>query len=178
MSAFPGKPKGFSQFSTMTPEQWSTLQRLLGGGGIESSPLYQQGSSYLSNLLQGGEGAFKQFEAPAMRQFQEQIIPQIAEGFSGLGAGAQSSSAFQQALGSAAADLSERLAKMRGEMQLGALPQALSYAQQPQSNLQNLLGIGAMGYQQKSLPFWQQLLLGLGGGVGQGLGMLPGMFRK
>lgn len=176
-------PAGYKQLSTMSRGQKGLLQQLLGSlqgqsTNIQQSPLFQQGSSFLQNLLSGNQEATAAFEAPYMRQFQEQILPMIAERFSGLGA--QSSSAFNQALGSAGAGLSESLAALRGQLQLGALPQALGYAQQPISNLQGFsqlgLGTSTKAFAPKQQPFWQQLLLGLSGGAGQAAGAIGGAY--
>lgn len=167
-------PKGYDVFSTLNPQQQTLLQQLLGSmsgseGNIQRNPTYQAGESYLQRIL-GGDTS--QFEAPLMRQFNERIIPGLAERFSGVGA--QSSSAFQQALGGAGADLAERLGSLRGQLQLGALGPALSYSQQPASNLQSLLGLSTMAFSPKQKPFWQEALTGLSGGVGKGLGALGG----
>jgi hypothetical protein len=174
-------PAGYRQLSTLSRGQQGLLQQLLGSLGgqstnIQQSPLFQQGSSYLQALLSGSPEATAAFEAPAMRQFQEQIIPALAERFAGLGAGAQSSSAFKLALGAAGAGLAENLAGLRGQLQLSALPQALGFAQQPISNLQGFsqlgLGTSTKAFAPRQLPFWQQLLLGLGGGLGQAGGAI------
>ena len=176
-------PAGYKQLSTMNKGQRGLLQQLLGGlqgqsSNIQQSPLFQQGSSFLQNLLSGSPEATAAFEAPYMRQFNEQIVPGLAERFSGLGAGAQRSSAFSQALGAAGAGLSENLAALRGQLQLGAVPQALGYAQQPISNLQGFsqlgLGTSTKAFVPKQLPFWQQLLLSAGQGGSQTLGSLAG----
>lgn len=171
-------PRGYSSFSTGTKQQSQFLQQLLGqlsgqSSNIGQNPLFQQGSNYLQQLLSGSPESTAAFEAPAMRQFNEQIIPGIAERFTGAfgGAGAQSSSAFQQALGQAGAGLSENLQALRSGLQFGALPQALGYAQQPISNLQGFgqLGLGTQmrGFAPKQQGFLQQLLQALAGGVGQ-----------
>jgi|HubBroStandDraft_2_1064218.scaffolds.fasta_scaffold149491_2 hypothetical protein len=119
------------QVSNFTPGQQSALDQALkgfqGGGGIESALRYFQ------DLLSDNPDAMKAFEAPAMRQFNEQIIPNIAERFSGQGAGGQSSGAFQRALGQAGASLSEQLQAMRAGLQGGA-------ANSLTSILTNLLG--------------------------------------
>lgn len=169
-------PKGYDVFSTLNPQQSQLLQQLLGSmsgqaGNIEQNPLYQSGQSYLQGIL-GGDTS--KFEAPLMRQFQEEIIPGLAERFSGAGAGAQSSSAFQQALGREGAGLTERLGALRGGLQGQAAQQALGYAQQPVSNIQNLLGMQTQAFAPKQKPFWQEALTGLAGGAGQGIGMLGG----
>jgi hypothetical protein len=178
-------PRGYSSFNTGTKQQSNFLQQLLGqlqgqSSNIGQNPLFQQGSNFLQQLLSGSPESSAAFEAPAMRQFNEQIVPGIAERFSGLGAGAQSSSAFQQALGQAGAGLSENLQALRSGLQMNALPQALGYAQQPISNLQGFgqLGLGTQtkGFMPKQQPFWQQLLAGLSGGAGQFGGQLGGGF--
>lgn len=176
-------PAGYNQLSTMNKGQRGLLQQLLSSlqgqsSNLQQSPLFQQGSSFLQNLLSGSPEATAAFEAPYMRQFNEQIVPALAERFSGLGSGAQSSSAFSQALGAAGSGLQENLASLRGQMQLGALPQALGYAQQPISNLQGFsqlgLGTSTKAFAPKQLPFWQQLLLGASQGGSQALGSMFG----
>lgn len=177
-------PAGYQQLSTMSKGQSGLLKQLLGSlqgqsTNIQQSPLFQQGSSFLQSLLSGSPEATAAFEAPYMRQFNEQIIPQLAERFSGAGAGAQSSSAFQQALGQSGADLSERLAALKGNLGMQAAGQGLQYAQQPISNLQGFsqlaLGTSTKAFAPKQLPFWQQLLLSGSQGGSQAVGSMMGM---
>lgn len=174
-------PAGYSSFNTGTKQQSNFLQQLLGqlqgqSSNIGQNPLFQQGSNFLQQLLSGSPESSAAFEAPAMRQFNEQIVPGIAERFSGLGAGAQSSSAFQQALGSAGAGLSENLQALRSGLQMGGLGHALNFSQQPISNLQGFgqLGLGTQmrGFAPKQQGFLQQLLMALAGGAGQAGGAL------
>lgn len=167
-------PKGYSAFSTLNPQQQNIFQSL-SGMNLGQNRTFQGGENFLQKLLSGDKETMNQFQAPYLRQFNEQTIPGIAERFSGLGAGAQSSSAFQQALGGAGADLSERLASLQGQMQLGALPQALGYAQAPFQQQRGLLDLNTQGFAQKPQSFLQQLLLSLGQGGSQGLGQLAGM---
>ena len=176
-------PAGYKSFSLQNRGQQNILQQLLQslqgqGSNIQQSPLFQQGSGFLQQLLSGSPESTQAFEAPAMRQFNEQIIPGIAERFSGLGAGSQSSSAFQQALGQAGAGLSENLQALRSGLQLQGAQQGLQYAQQPISNYQGLAGLGlgtqTKGYMPKQMSFIQQLLTALAGGGGQALGTLGG----
>ena len=162
-SALFGTPGRIEALPTLTPEQQQLLGSLIGGLG---GPM-QTGLSNLQRLLMGEAEAF---EAPAMRQFREQIIPGIAErftgGFPGIpgAASAQRSSAFQQALGQAGASLAERLAMQRAGLQERGL-----------SQLQSLLGLGmAPAFQYQAIPGvpggLSQLLGGLGGGLGMGAG--------
>jgi len=172
-------PKGYNVFSTLNPQQSQILQQILsslgqqGGaaGDITQNRGYQLGSQFNQDILSGDTS---KFEAPLMRQFNEQIIPSVAERFSGLGSGAQSSSAFQQALGQEGAALTERLGALRGGLQGQASERALGYAQQPISNTQNYLNMSTQAFAPKQMGFGQQALLGLSGGLGQGLGSLGG----
>lgn len=164
-------PKGkFEQISGLDPAQQQQLQQLIGRidpsqFAIQQSPSYQAGQSYLQSLL-GGD--ISQFASPYMREFQEQTIPGLAEQFAGLGG--LSSSGFQQALGGASAGLQERLASLRGQLQMSALPQALQYAQAPGQMQLGLSQLALKPYQQTVYtpggPGFLQPLAGLGAGLG------------
>lgn len=154
-----GKQGEIKAMPTMSGEQSQLFQQLLGGLG---GPM-QQGLGNLQSMLSGDASAF---EAPAMRQFQEQIIPQLSEMFSGAGAGSQSSSAFQQSLGSAGAGLAENLAMQRAGLQ-----------QQGFGNLASLLGMGIQTptFQYQNIPGTQGMLNPLFQGLGSGVGQMGGM---
>lgn len=131
-----------------------------------SNPTYQAGNSYLQGLLSNDEGAFDQFQAPYQREYQRNV-GNIANQFGG--AGALSSSAFQQALGGATTDLSEKLASLRGNLQMQALPQALQYAGAPLEHGRSLLDMQTQSYVPKQPSWWQTALTGLTSGVTSGL---------
>jgi hypothetical protein len=169
----------------------NTLESHLQGGGLTNNPLYQQGSQYLSGLLSGDPSSYQDQFAPEIRQFNEETAPGIAERFAGLGtgAGASNSSALSQSLSQAGAMLSERLAAMRANQQLGASQQALQYAQQPIANEQSAAGqIPGQYYERQGQPGWGQSLLkaGLktavgaakGFGTGGGIGAAHGAFSS
>lgn len=150
---------------------------------ITHKGLYQKGYQHLSDLLSNDEEAFKKFEAPYLRKFNEQVVPGIAERFTQFGEGGQQSSAFSQALAQAAAGLTENLAAMRSGMQQQALPEALQYLSIPQQMYSQRAGmaLGAPGIHniaiQKNPPapgFFQNIMGGLGGGLGGGIGMAAG----
>lgn len=164
-------PKGFSEYSTFNPQQESIFNRLA-GMDLGQNQTFQGGNTFLQKLLSGDQETMDQFQAPYLRQFHEQTIPGLAERFAGYGAGAQSSSAFQQALAQAGAGLSENLASLRGQMQLGALPQALQYSQAPFQQQRGLLDINTKGLAPKQKSFIQQLLLGMSSGAGEGAGKI------
>lgn len=153
-STWSGEKSKIHKLPTLNSYQQRTLKDILKHPErqlpmMEDQPLYQQGSGYLQSILSQDPEMMKQFEAPAMRQFNEEIVPGIAERFSG--AGARSSSAFNQAMGQAGSGLAERIAAMRAQLGLGAAGQALNYAQMPfAQNMARLsLGLGtpAFGYQ-------------------------------
>ena len=103
-----------------SPGQETVMGQLRQGGEGQLPDMFQ----FLQQILSQDPKMMEQFQAPAMRQFNEQIIPGIAEKFSGMGA--QSSSGFTQALGGAGADLAERLGAQRAGMGSQAVAQLMS----------------------------------------------------
>jgi len=159
---FFGRGDRFEQIPTVTGGQQNILDQILGGlsgGGFGEGPL-GAGLQNLMQLLSGSPEALEAFQAPALRQFEEQIVPSIAERFSGLGA--QRSSAFPQALSQAGASLAEQLSAQRAGLQSGAL-----------SQLQSLLGLGLQPqFQLASIPGQEGLFQKFAGGLGEILGGL------
>lgn len=150
-----GKKGGWEGFENFTPEQRAILDKILGGlGGIN-----EQGMNYLSQILSDDPELMKQFEAPYLRQFNEQIVPGIAERFTQ--AGARNSSGFNQAIAQQAGSLSERLAAMRAGLKQNALEGAFGY---------NKFGLAP-----RRTNFWDQGNQGFLGSMGQGLGYGLGM---
>lgn len=156
--------------STLTGPQQQVSDQLLSAlsGGQVGGPLGGAFGSLMS-ILGGGEGAFDEYEAPLKRQFQQEIIPGLAERFAGLGTGGSlSSSGFQQAGAQAGVDLAERLGALRANLRQGAIGQ-----------LSGLLGQGMapqfeMFQRQPSMGLIPGLFeagaKGLGGGLGTWLG--------
>jgi hypothetical protein len=124
---FGSKPK-VRRTSKYRPEQEDFFNQMLSGaqGGQTNIP----GMDFLQQLAGGGQGAYDVFEAPALRQFNEQIIPGIANRFSSGGLGGQSSQAFQHSLNTAGTRMAEDLAAQRAGLQSGAMDQLLGYGQQ------------------------------------------------
>jgi len=148
-----GHSPEMKQTPTMTEGQQNFQNMLL---NMLSTPT-GQGFDFLSQLLSGDENAFKSFEDPIKRQFEQEIVPGISERFAGMGSGgAQNSSAMQQTMGQAGKELSQNLAQMRSGLKMGALQQ-----------LQGLMGLG----QQQSLQnVYDPGSYGLIGGMLQGAG--------
>ena len=128
---FLGKPEKTQSFSTLSPGSQNLQSQLTGG---LQGPLAAALQSIMGTL-QGSPQSYEAFEKPLMRQFQEQIIPGLAEGFGGLGA--TSSSGAQQTFARAGTDLMERLGAQRAGLQ-----------QQSIGNILQLLGLGLNPSQQ------------------------------
>jgi len=123
----------FKQLPTLSPEQQGLFSQLMGSFGGQEGGM-QQLLDYYQQMMAGGPEATQAFEQPYMRQFQEQILPDIAERYGG--AGALSSSGFKQELGSAGAGLQENLAQLREMLRgqaAGGLQQMMQNALQQQT---------------------------------------------
>lgn len=151
--------------SMLTPEQEQYLRQLLGEAGQFLPGI----GEYLNKILSDDPDLMGQFEQPYLREFNEQIVPGIAERFTQ--GGAQHSSGFNQAMGQAGQSLAEKLAQMRAQLKQSAIDSALGMGQ---------TGLGRQAienYMQKgSGGFLGPVLGGLAGGFGGGLGgAIPGI---
>jgi len=113
-----GKGEKTKEFQRFTPEQESymgdVLRRMRG--------VMPAGFEYLQSILSQEPEMMARFERPAMRAFEEEILPSIAERFTGMfGPGAQRSSAFGQSLGQAGQRLAEALSAQRAGLGMQAL---------------------------------------------------------
>lgn len=131
---------GMQRTGTKAAEQFQK-QLFRNQGGLGGDPNYQQGSDYLRRLYSNDPELMAQFERPYMENFNENIAPNIANRFAGMGTGASglSSSGFQQTLAQAGRGLQGDLANMRANQQMQGLNPALAYAQQPISNKLNAM---------------------------------------
>jgi hypothetical protein len=165
-----GTPSKMQAFPTLDPQQQQLMQQIYQGLQGSLGPGFEN----LQKILSGDTSAY---EAPAMRQFEEEIIPGIAERFTGAGAGAQRSSAFTQGLGQAGAGLAENLAQQRAGLQsqaLGQLGSFLGMGMQPTFQYQQMPGTeGMMGPFLKGLGSMGGQLgsFGLQGLLGKKLGL-------
>lgn len=123
-----GQGEKTQQFQRYTDEQQQALNNIL----RRATGAADQGFNFLESILGQSPEAMQQFQAPALRAFEEETVPSIAERFTGsLGEGSHRSSAFGQQLGKAGASLQENLSAQRGQLGMNAL-----------SQLQGLLGAG------------------------------------
>lgn len=129
-----GTPEKHEQVSTLLPNQQG-LQEQLANAGMNSGAggAFGTAADYYRDILSDNPEAMSAFNAPALRQFNEQIIPGLSEQFAGMGAGGLSSSGFRNAATSAGTDLAERLGAIRAGLR--------------QSSAQGLTNIGQLGLQ-------------------------------
>jgi hypothetical protein len=169
-----GSPDKLNKVPTGTEQQEGLHNNILSqamnmsqnGGG------YNNAQNYYNQLLgPNQQQAYDQFSQPYMQQFQEQILPMIAERFAG--AGALSSSGFGQALGGAGAGLQGQLAKLFSQLQ--------SEAASNQTNQFNQLSQTGLNHQpfaynqeEGSGGFLRNILGGLSGAIGGPLGSALG----
>ena len=174
-----GGGDSLEKINNFSPEQQGAYQQIMNalfGPGAQGGGAYGQATQSLMDLLDPSSEAYEKFAAPYMRQFNEEIIPGLAEQYAGLSpqGGALSSSGFGQALGSAAGGLQERLASLRTGLQQQGRGEAFGQANQ------------AMGYQpfqymqhQGTAGLIPSALAGFTGSLGQaGFGSLGGFSNQ
>lgn len=161
-----GKPEQMQQYSTLNRGQQglhAQLLKALQGGGAGGA--FGGAADYYRDLMDPSGASQQAFQAPMMRQFNEEIVPGLSEQFAGMGSGGLSSSSFRNATVNAGADLSERLAAMRAGLR--------------QQGAQGLFSMGQQGLnpvmENVMRPATGGLLGNLSSGLGQGLGQAGGM---
>lgn len=168
---FTGTPAKYEQVSNLTPSQLKGQKQLQNAGrGRGAGGAFGESADYWRDILDNDPSAMQAFEAPEQRRFNEQIIPDLAEQFAGMGAGGLSSSGFRNAAVGAGTDLSERLASMRAGLR--------------QNAASNLFNVGQAGLQQHSQyqqtdpgseGFLSNVISGIGGAIpGMLTGNIPG----
>jgi hypothetical protein len=165
-----GQQDRTSQLSNFNPQQNQAFQNYW-NNPIQGNPNYQQGSDYLQRLLSNDPQMMQQMQAPYLQNFEQNIVPGIAERFAGMGtgAGATNSSALYNSLGQAGTNLQTQLAGLHSQNQLQGLGQSLNYAQQPYSNA--MAGFGVRPFENVYQPGNTGFIGQAGQGFAQGVGM-------
>lgn len=160
---FTGTRGKVKQYSTLSPAQQALQnQQISASMGRGAGGAFGEASDYYRNLLGNESQDLEAFQAPEMRRYREQTIPDLAEQFAGYGSGSGSlsSSGFRNAAVSAGTDLGERLAQIRANLR--------------QSAAQGLSGMGESALQSRQenvfQPGTQGLLSSLGPAIGAGIG--------
>jgi hypothetical protein len=105
---------------------------------ITGNQNYQQGQDWLQSMFSDPE-FFNKFEAPMMRNYEENTIPDLANRFAGMGTGgALGSTGFRNQATREAGNLHANMAAMRGGLQSQGVNQSMQYAQQPFQNLMQM----------------------------------------
>lgn len=117
MSFFVGTPGKYEQISKLDQSQQPIYTQLTDAAkGKGSSGVFGTASNYYRSLFDDNNSTYTSLANPEMRRFQEEIIPDLAEQFAGMGSGGLSSSGFRNAGIRAGTDLSERLAALRANL--------------------------------------------------------------
>ena len=119
----------------------------------------------MQGLMGDPSQGFQPIADQAMSRFRSEIVPSLAERFTGLGTGARRSSAYTGALGQAGAGLASDLASQQaqyGSQRMSGLAQLLGLGMQPQfENVHRTESPGAL--QMMGGPLLKAGLGGLGG---------------
>lgn len=117
------KPNKIKQMKNFDPQQLELLDSVI----QQAKQGNQNAFQYLNQILSNDPQAMEAFNAPAMQEFEEDIIPSILERYSGMGA--RSSSALNQSLGRAGQTLATNLNAQRAQLKGNAINQLLGYSQ-------------------------------------------------
>ena len=125
---------------------------------INQDQNFQQGQDYLQSMF-NDPSFFDKFEAPMMRNFNENIVPGLANQFASMGSGgSMGSTAFRNQLGREGSNLQTNMAAQRGQMQQNAIPQLMNYAQAPNNSVNQMYQQGLTPtnnqYQPPDPGFW------------------------
>lgn len=112
MSFWTGSPEKHKRVSTLLPEQQGVYRDVTSAG----EGAFTTAADYYRNLLSDNPADYEAFAAPELRRYREQIVPDLAEQFAGMGSGGLSSSGFRNAAVSAGTDLAERLGAIRAQL--------------------------------------------------------------
>lgn len=167
---FTGTPEKRENVSTLLPEQEELLQQGLNAAkGPGAGGAFGDVADYYRNNLSDNPADFNAFAAPAMRQYNQDIIPGISEQFAGMGSGGLSSSGFRNAQVQGATDLSERLGALRAQLR-----------QNSAQGLQNIGQLGLQNYSQNMVtqPGTEGFLPSLSNSLGSAVTSLAGGFAN
>lgn len=150
-----GTPEKRENVSNLRPEQEGLYNQLQGAArGPGAGGAFGDAADYYRNNLSDNPADFNAFAAPALRQYNQDIIPGISEQFAGMGAGGLSSSGFQNAQIQGATDLSERLGALRANLRQSSAQGLQNIGQQGLGNYSNNMVTqpGSQGVLSQALP--------------------------
>jgi hypothetical protein len=134
---FGGTPAKRKNVSTLRKEQEPLYRQGVNAGlGPGAGGAFGDAADYYRNMLSDNPSDLASYAAPALRQYNQDIVPGISEQFAGMGAGGLSSSGFRNAQIQGATDLAERIGQIRANLR--------------QSAAQGLQNIGEVGLRRYS----------------------------
>lgn len=162
MSFLTGTPGKYRQISTLEKGQQPLKNQLF----QSASGAFPDVANYYRGILGGDESTYNALAAPEMRRFNQQIIPDLAEQFAGMGAqgGGLRMGGFQNAASTAGADLAERLGAIRANLR--------------QQAAQGLMGLGQQGLQSYNQNVYEHPTPGLLQSLGPAIGRAIGAFGR
>ena len=150
---FTGHNASAQQFKTITPFQG----QVKGAAGNQAMQYLQQ--------LGGGKFGQSPLALQALRNFETQTVPGLAERFtSHFGSGSQRGSGFQGALGQAGGELQGGLAALEQQFASQILPQLFQSSLSPE--FENAITQGDTGIVGQILPFLANIIAAYFGGPG------------
>ncbi len=159
---FSGTPEKRENVSSLRPGQEKGYKQLLAAAqGKNAGGAFGTAANYYKNLLSNDSADYNAFAAPMMRQYNEDIAPDISEQFAGMGSGGLTSSGFMNAQTQGGVDLAERLGAMRANLRQSGV-----------QGLQNIGNLGLGSYGQNMVT--QQGTQGLGAQLAPIAGMALG----
>jgi len=154
MNFLSGTPEERENVSLLRPEQELGFQQLQDAAqGRGAGGAFGTAADYYRDLMSNDSADYNAFAQPALRQYNEDIVPGISEQFAGMGSGGLSSSGFRNAQIQGATDLSERLGALRANLR-----------QRGVEGLQNIGQLGLGNYSQNMVT--KQGSPGLLGSIG------------
>ena len=132
-----GKDAKDEQYSTLTPNQQRLSdQRANAISGPGAKGAYGTSADFYRDQMNPNGQNYQQLSAPMIRDYNEDIVPDVGEQFAGMGSGATSSSGFRNSLVRSNRDLNERLGMLRQNQRM--------------QGAQGLYAIGQQGLQQET----------------------------
>jgi hypothetical protein len=161
------KPKIKPQ-STLRPGQEPLYEQAVNAGlNPGAGGAFGDAADYYRSNLGNNPADFNAFAAPALRQYNEDIAPGLAEQYAGMGGGGQgnlSSSGFRNAQIQGATDLAERLGALRANLR--------------QQSAQGLMNIGNIGLRNYSENVREMPQAGFAENAAEGIGqVLPSVLN-
>ena len=134
MGFWTGQGPQVHQVSRLTKAQEKLRDQLINSGqNPGAGGAFGTAADYYRDLLSDNPADLAAYTAPALRQYNEEIVPGLSEQFAGMGSGGLSSSGFRNAQIQGATDLSERIGSIRANLR--------------QQGAQGLANIGQLGLQ-------------------------------